>query len=237
MVIAFYPGAGGNRYLRMLTNQLWSELGQTYDFKVKNQHFRNRYLLHDKVYGTNNNQYTLTHCMNSYHIAKFFPSDSITFIKGDLKKCLQREWALAGHDRYKLEQPTKVLDRIEHYIAYKDNQWPEIHTLKELQDLPKVIMEEVNKDFEKVSQGNLQKSKTLQSVTNDLIVKANSAYETIKWHLEFYNDYKLDFSKNCETIVDIENDDTEFANVMRAELKLYSSEIFDEIWRTFNVDS
>lgn len=232
MLIAFYPGAGGNRYLKMLKGLEWKEPLRTYDRDVRNQHFKNRYLLDTAIIEqlADKDQYVLTHNVNSHYIDKHFPNKPIIFIKGDLKKCLRREWMLAGHNRYKEKKIEKVHDRLQHYASYKDDRWPTITTIEELEALPAKILDETNIDFKRVCMSNSQAPKTLQSVTDELSIKAQSSYEIIKWHLDYYQKYPEDFSKNCQAIIDIDNDDSEFAQVMRDELKLYTSEVFDEIW-------
>ena len=99
MIIAFYPGAGGNRYLRMLQKLEWTNTNTSYDCLVTDQEYKHRYLLND-VGNSGNQDFILTHCLNESHIRRKFPNHKIVFILGNLKKCLQREWALAGHERY-----------------------------------------------------------------------------------------------------------------------------------------
>jgi hypothetical protein len=45
MIIASYPGAGGNRYQRMMQNLQWQQPNITYNAVNTRQHFNNRYLL------------------------------------------------------------------------------------------------------------------------------------------------------------------------------------------------
>jgi len=234
MIIAFYPGAGGNRYLRMLKNQDWSDFHKSYDIKVNNQDFKNRYLLAPKLV---TNDYTLTHDMNAVRINSFFPTVPIIFIVGDLQKCLRREWILEGHARYKKKQIERIFNRVKHYTSYKDEWWPSITTIDELELLPKNILAEVNLDFKRVMENTPSVVNTLQSVTDELIASAESSYEIINWHLEYYRTYPVNFSKNCHLIINIDTDDTQFAEVMRSELDLYHSEVFDKIWSLANEQS
>ena len=111
MIIAFYPGAGGSRYLRMLQKLEWTTTNKSYDCLVKDQEFKHRYLL-DDVGNSDNQGFILTHCLNESHIRRKFPKHEIVFILGDLKKCLQREWALAGHERYIQKNIQCEYDRI-----------------------------------------------------------------------------------------------------------------------------
>lgn len=223
MVVACYPGAGGNRYLRMSKKLDWKGFGRSYDDRSPDQFFGNRYL-EDPNYVDDD---ILTHNMDYKTITKYFPSHEIVFILGDLKKCLRREWLLAGHQRYQQKhQIISEFDRVEHYRSYRDHAWPNVYTINELQALPQQILNEVNADYENLTQSY----KDLKSITKELIVKAESAHEMITWHLEYYKRFPLDFSGNCRSVIDIENDDVEFARVMKQELDLYHSDIFDEVW-------
>ena len=44
MIIAFYPGAGGNRYYHYLQGLTQFETNKTYDHLLKSQKFEYRYL-------------------------------------------------------------------------------------------------------------------------------------------------------------------------------------------------
>lgn len=232
-VVAYYPGAGGSRYCRMLQNLEFKEKNKIYDIHVLNQHPENRYLFDPVV---TNREYVLTHCMNSKLISTHFPQSKITFINAPLKKCLQREWALAGHERYKQKQKQveRNFDRLQHYAGYKNSNWPSVSTIKELEELPENILFETNADFNKLVNKTHAHQPDLQTLIDDLAVKVESAYETIHWHLEYYKKYPVDMSQNFHDIVDIDRDDTEFADVMRKELDSYSSEIFNEVWKLAN---
>ena len=228
MIIAFYPGAGGNRYLRQQQGLEWQQPGVAYDHTVMQQLYQNRYLL-----GTaDTSQSTvLTHCMNTQHLQHHFPEKDIVFIIGDLGACLQREWVLAGHDRFVAKQDTSVADRLEHYAAYKDRAWPECATAQDLLDLPTDILAEVEQDFAR----NIVRNNTgvLKELENQMLNKVNSAYEIIKWHQEYYTKYPVDLSGAAD-VVDIRTHNDIFSTVMREELTRYTSEIFNTVWNKLN---
>jgi hypothetical protein len=234
MIIAFYPGAGGNRYLRMLQKLEWNSLNRAYDKLVTDQEYKHRYLL-DNVGNCDNQDFILTHCLNEAHIRSKFPNHEIVFIIGDLKKCLQREWALAGHERY-IQKNTNThheYDRIEHYYAFKDKSWPMCLTVEDITNLPPSILTEVNQDFEK----NQKKHKSdgpLMDLKNSIIDKVDSAYEIICWHKNYYEQYPMVVS-NESNIIDIATNNDVFSKTMQQELELYNSEIFNEVWNTLNV--
>jgi hypothetical protein len=97
MIIAFYPGAGGNRCQRMMQNLEWQQSNIAYDAVNLGQNYKNRYLLGDAV--NTDQDFILTHCLNKTHLQNKIPGHDIVFIVGDIKACLQREWRLAGETR------------------------------------------------------------------------------------------------------------------------------------------
>jgi hypothetical protein len=232
MIIAFYPGAGGNRYLRMLQGVEWNSSNTSYDLLVIGQEYKHRYLL-DEVGSNNNQDFILTHCLTESHIRSKFPNHEIVFILGDLKKCLQREWALVGHNRYIQKNIQHNYDRIEHYNAFKDNSWPVCLTIDDIKNLPVAILDEVNQDFEK-NQKKHTDTGALADLENHMISKINSAYEIICWHKNYYEQYPLSVS-NKSTIIDITCANDAFSKTMQQELELYNSEIFNEVWNKLNV--
>lgn len=231
MVIAFFPGAGGNRYLQMLLGKDWKQQGISYDAKNQEQVFENRYLLNDVV--NCNTEHILTHCMNSLRLRSVFPNRKIVFLKSDLKLSIKREWMLHGHERYIKKQSTVSYPRLEHYRAYKSQNWPDIESEEQLYQLPTSILDEVNKDYNKLQLGDISVPAILTHLTTQCIDEINSAYDIINWHQQYYRDYKVD-SSCADQIVDIDNSDTEFAKLMRIELKLYQSTIFDRVWNKIN---
>lgn len=230
MIIAFYPGAGGNRYLRMLQNLDWKDSNQIFDLK-NNQEYKYRYLFEDTDIVVDNSEYILTHCLNAPHILKNFPNHDILFIIGNFKKCLQREWVLAGHNRYINKQINDDVSRIDHYYAIKDATWPDCYTIADINNLPKVILNEVNKKFKDLVKINLQNN-ILAELEKDALSKVNSSYESIMWHKNYYLQYPMDFG--CYDVIDISVNSSEFAGIMRQELDLYQSEIFNKSWDKIN---
>jgi hypothetical protein len=231
MVIAFFPGAGGNRYLQMLLGNDWQHLGISYDFKNHDQHFDYRYLL-DNV-SESDSKYTLTHCMNSNKIADLFPSREITFIVSDLKQSLKREWMLNGHDRFLKKQIKTTPSRLEHYRAYKDDAWPDVDSEYQLDNLAEYILKEVNQDFKHLISDNFPVPGTMAQITQECIAEINSAYEIITWHQRYYQTVGLDYSA-ATNVVDISTDCDEFSTLMRTELELYQNNIFDRVWNKIN---
>ena len=224
MIIAFYPGAGGNRYLRKLQDLEWQQSNISYDF-LNLQDFANRYLLGEPV--DTDSKFILTHCMNANHLQQKLPKHSILFIKSDLKTSLQREWVLAGHNRYINRQVVKKIDRLEHYHAFKDSAWPDCTSLADLETLPAHIFNEVLDDFNSnviyTSQG------TLKELETSILAQVRSAYEIIEWHKEYYRTYPVEYSADA-TIIDIDNDTDIFSTIMQKEFSLYRSDIFDAVW-------
>jgi hypothetical protein len=228
MIIAFYPGAGGNRYLRSIQGLEWQTSNVSYDL-LTGQDSKNRYLLKESIneYRTGNRNFVLTHCLNASHLKKLFPGYKITYIVSDLKTSLKREWYLKGHDKFVSQQTVQVLDRLEHYNAFKDKSWPTCNNYADLEMLPSYINDEVIDNYNK----NTQRSGVgiLKELETEILNRVNSSYETIKWHKEYYATYPVEFSDDC-TVVDITKDQDNFSTVIRREFDLYHSEIFDLAW-------
>lgn len=227
MIIAFYPGAGGNRYQRMIQNLEWQQPDTSYDAVNLGQNFNNRYLLDDAV--NTDREFILTHCLNTTHLQNKIPGHDIVFVVCDLKSCLQREWRLAGHDRYIKKQTVLDLHRLEHYDAIKDASWPVCASLDELDNLPKHILQEVDQDYKKNVKQQQPAGDILSMLETTAISRVNSSYEIIKWHKEYYSTYPVEFSSK-DTVIDIATGIDDFSITMQRELNLYNSEIFDLVW-------
>lgn len=232
MIIAFYPGAGGNRYLQRLLGNDWTQPHTSYDPINTNQQYAHRYLL-DHVPQTES-QYILTHCMNSQKIQQTFPGHAIVFIKSNLQISLQREWTLHGHQRFQDRKIKNTVSRLEHYMAFRAPSWPNIDAEYQIDQLPKNIKQEVEIDYVKVVNNTVHTVPgILAQLTQNTIDKINSAYEIIQWHLDYYNKYPVDFF-GAEQVIDIDADNGEFGVLMQTELDRYQSEIFNQVWDTVN---
>jgi hypothetical protein len=228
MIIAYCPGAGGNRYLQRLLGNSWDKFNTSYDNTNRDQLFQHRYLL-DTV-ASNSLDHTLTHCMNSRQIAKVFPGQPITFITSNLQASLRREWILHGHKRFVDLQIQKDVSRLLHYQAIKDPTWPEINQVEQLSQLPAHILSEVQADYSKVIDQNIDVPVLLESMAQECLDKINSAYEIISWHKNYYNNWPMDFSQ-AEQVIDIDQGRDDFCVFMTQELDLYHSDIFDMVWK------
>ena len=219
-VISFYPGAGGNRYLRYSYGQEYQTLNRSYDHLVRPQRFSSRYLTSDMI-DESNNEVILTHCVNQKHVRKVLGQKiDITVLDFPLRDCLCREWVLYGRDRYMQQHqltPDDSHRKIECYHAIRTEDWPQIKTMQEYDMLPSHIRQEVQENFTKVI---LEHSYSLEK---------DSAIETIKWHRAYYEKYPMDLS-GC-TVISL-NDDHDFSRLMRQELSLYQNDIFDLSWQT-----
>lgn len=227
MIIAFYPGAGGNRYQRMMQNLEWQQPNTSYDTVNPGQNFNNRYLLGDAV--NTDREFILTHCLNTTHLQNKIPGHDIVFVVGSIKACLQREWCLAGHDLYIKKQTVLDLHRLEHYDAIKDASWPVCASIDKLENLPKHILQEVDQDYKKIVKQQQPAGDILSMLETTAINRVNSSYEIIKWHKEYYSTYPVEFSSK-DTVIDIATGTDDFSITMQRELNLYNSEIFDLVW-------
>ena len=231
MIIAFYPGAGGNRYLQRLLGNDWTQPNTSYDLKTT-QLYAHRYLL-DPVPQTES-QCILTHCMNSQKIQQTFPGHAMVFIKSNLRISLQREWALHGHQRFQDRKIKNTVSRLEHYMAFRAPAWPDIVSEDQIDQLPENIKQEVHADYDKVVNDTvIPVPSVLSQLTRNTVDKINSAYEIIQWHLDYYNKYPVDFSE-AEQVIDIDANGNEFCQLMQTELSRYHSEIFDQVWSTID---
>lgn len=219
-VIGFFPGAGGNRYMRYLQNQEYQTLNRSYDDFFPEQYVGHRYLL-DSHYDRLQNAIVLTHCMNQKHIRGVLNSDvHVTVLHFPMQSCIRREWMLRGNARYIVQNRITAdnLDKkIECYNAFKTDQWPDVKNINDYESLPKYIKQEVDDNFVEVisSQNNL--------------IEHESAAENIQWHRDYYQKYPVD-TLDC-TVLHI-NDDNVFCRIMRDELALYQSHVFDRAWET-----
>jgi len=113
MIIAFYPGAGGNRYIQYITNREYTAPKIAYDNKNPMPPFHDRYLL-DQI--TLTGKYDLIHCVNYSKIIEMLGSVDITFIKADYKQSLRRGWILNESYKTTLSQ----VDSAWAYITWHD---------------------------------------------------------------------------------------------------------------------
>ena len=204
-VVAFYPGGGGNRYRRLLEGKSFSEPNRVYDDLFKDQSFVNRYLT--RAPDVTGQRFVLTHCLNYSHIVQQLNPSQVFVILTDFKKSLLREWKLNGFSLYQNrvveDQPQQLINT---YNAIKDPGWPDIDGV-----VPDQYMEEVV--------AKLQEFKI-----NDTL---DSAWETIKWHHEYYKQYPIEVGH--ATVVS----DRAFNTVMDQELNSYHSDVFDFCWQTY----
>jgi organic radical activating enzyme len=101
MIIAFYPGAGGNRYYHYLQGLTDFVPNKTYDHLLLSQRFEYRYLDQDSADLPDQNL-ILTHCVNVPLLQRLFPDHKdIHVIVADLDSCIQREWWLEDQYRNK----------------------------------------------------------------------------------------------------------------------------------------
>jgi hypothetical protein len=124
-------------------------------------------------------------------------------------------------------KPPTIVPRLEHYNAIKDPQWPMVYTEDQIDQLPDNILQEVMTNYKKIT--SIDVPHNLTSLTQNLTDKINSAYEIINWHVDYYQTRPMDLSQ-AEQIIDIADGKDEFSLLMQQELRLYPSEIFDQVW-------
>jgi hypothetical protein len=114
MIIAFYPGAGGNRYYHYLLGTTDFAAHTTYDHLLKNQRPEYRYLTADQ--DLPDQDLILTHCVNTPLLKQLFPGHKITIIKSNLTNSLQRAWYLEEQHRDK-DMPD-LLEHAKAHVSY-----------------------------------------------------------------------------------------------------------------------
>jgi hypothetical protein len=107
MIIAFFPGGGGNRFFLMTQGQHNFASGKSYDNQLNSQKFEYRYL--DSESNLPDRRVILTHCMNVPLLKQLFPShENIVVIKSNLNQSLKREWQINGcHRQDRSENPVE----------------------------------------------------------------------------------------------------------------------------------
>jgi hypothetical protein len=223
MIIAFYPGAGGNKYFFSTQDKEWQSFGRSYDYI--NRPSSLKYLYND-YQPDQNYDVVLTHCLDTKLIRKIWPNHEITVILSNMQSCLRREWMLLGYDRYLGKVKSYMPDKVEFYNAIKDPSWPDIKSSADIILLPRLIFEEVESRYLAM----IDPKDPLTLIKQKYTDKVDSAMATIVWHKDYYDQYPLDLTF-CQKTVDICGE-TEFAKHMQKELQLYPSEIFDDCWKS-----
>jgi hypothetical protein len=233
MIISFYPGGGGNRYLNQLSSQEWQQLGVSYDHTNQDaQEYKHRYPTSNTIFDTSVKSNILTHNLNSSELRKIFPGHDITIIKGDIQSCLRREWMLHGHDRWIKKVSNTTISKLEHYRAIMDSSWPDIADESMLCQLPSNIANEVEQNYQSVINARHNHGDPVAMLVQECTDQIHSAYDMIVWHQQYYNNYPEDVS--CATsVIDLSISDSEFAQIMKQELNLYRNQLFDKVWNKF----
>lgn len=228
MIIAFYPGAGGNRYLRMTQDLEWQLHGRSYDNTVGHQSAEHRFIYPNTDHHTTSDV-ILTHCVNTELIKSTWPDHPITVIIADLQCCLRREWMLHGHERYcdKVD-PTKI-DKIDLYNAIKAAAWPSISNAQDIELLSDHIRQEFDVAYSKmIDSVTAPATDVCGIIKQEYSQQIDSACSQIQWHKDYYETYPMDLSF-CNTLIDLK-DIHVFSHYMNQELSLYPSEVFDRCW-------
>lgn len=207
-VVAFYPGGGGNRYLRKLLGAEYTTEGIAYDNRFRNQSFEHRYLIGNvSPPGTD---IILTHCMDVDRIREKLKPDQVLIIKTDLFKSLRREWILNGHKSYtQRHSEDREQTIVELYNAIKTPSWPVCNAHTDF-----VLLDD------KYQQEVLNQMPTVP-------IELHSAWSTITWHSNYYKNTNIESA----TVLD----DPEFMTVIESELNNYNHPVFNFCWEQYNM--
>lgn len=97
LIVSYYPGAGGFRYLRSLRNIEFSVPGITYDKTILRGIRTDSHMLGDlQDYA----DMMVTHCVNVPLIRSRYMDATVVQLRAPLRDCLRREWMLAGRSIY-----------------------------------------------------------------------------------------------------------------------------------------
>ena len=119
-------------------------------------------------------------------------------------------------------------------MALRAPAWPKIDTEDQIDQLPENIKQEIHADYDKVvSETVVPVPSVLSQLTRNTVDKINSAYEIIQWHLDYYDQYPVDFA-GAEQVINIDSVHNEFCQLMQTELARYQSEIFNQVWDVIN---
>lgn len=226
MIIGYYPGAGGNRCYQNLIGKQYTIPGIAYDSLTGNIEIRGQYFDNISMPQILTKQNMLLHCVNSQRIRQVVPHAApLIIIKSDLKKSLRREWSIKGKFKPMFQENIQTYEflMLDLYQAVRAEQWPIISSITEFNSLPKEIRDEC-----------VERLKSSQSMAdcNSIYNFLNAAYTAIGWHLELYKQWPIETSL-ADQVIDIDNDDSEFAEFMRGELDLYNNPLFDFAWSVY----
>jgi hypothetical protein len=225
MIIGYYPGAGGNRYLNYTLGKDFAGEG-AYDNKTTKVQYRGEYLLDNTILATQS-VVALLHCVNYTRIQECFPNETnVVIIKTDLKTSLCREWSIKGKNKpmfYPTEDQTQTEFLLELYKNIKDPTWPVVTSLLDIVNLPLYIQTELQ-----IQSNNNQKYIDNQGIFNYL----SSAYSAIAWHNHVYTEFPMEYGS--AQVIDINHDQSEFSQVIQKELDLYKNNtLFNFAWSVF----
>lgn len=232
MIISFYPGSGGNKYYQYTEQQEWQTFQKGYDLAVTDQRAKNRYPTADWTTDVSASGTILTHCLNSQLLRSIWPNHEITVIIADMQSSLRREWMLFGHQRYVV----RVKDdnsRLELYHAIKDSTWPDVVCAGDLENLPATVLQELDQEWRK----NNPHTTALDPVSRlkkHYVDQIDSATSEIVWHKDYYESCPVDLT-HASTIINVDQDQSDFAQHMKQEMTYYTSELFDQCWKNCHV--
>lgn len=94
LIVSYFPGAGGHRYLRWLAGLDFTSPGITYDSTITKFIRCDSYMLTDEIQPED--RMMVTHCMNVPHIRSKYPHCDIVQLDMNLHLALRREWVLCN---------------------------------------------------------------------------------------------------------------------------------------------
>jgi hypothetical protein len=156
MIISYYPGSGGHRYILFLKNLPFDSPNRHMhqpNFGYHNYRYLTNGTLQDRYF--NVDKWQDTHTLNTSLIKKFFPGHKIVKIKADLKKSLCRVWRVVTCYQYinhsMQDQVGQIFDMIvwhHNYYAMYPEDWSSADEVIDIDTDPtefgKVMRKELN---------------------------------------------------------------------------------------------
>lgn len=222
MIIAFYPGGCGNRYLNFIKDKEYQTFSKSYEASNRQKN-TNRYLLskNTKRCEGEDTEIILTHCLNYNKIKYYFPKHSIVALVTDLKSSLRRQFMLDGIDPY--NKNNKVYSILDIYNSIREYSWPRIEFENQIDKLPV----DIKQKLEAAIVG-------YEYYSGPIFKEVVAAFETICFHRKYYETYQPTvYTVDETTQIDCNNPTDEFTRVVNMEIGLYKNTTFDFAWNIF----
>lgn len=220
MIIAFYPGGCGSRYLNFIEGKEYQTFSKSYDLTTR-QKKENRYLLSENIKNNNDSEIILTHCLNFDKIKYHFPKHSIVALVTDLKSSLRRQFMLDGINLH--NKNNKEYSILDIYNSIREYSWPQIELESQIDSLPIDIKQKLQVSIA----GH-------EYYSSEIFKEVVAAFEIICFHRQYYETYQSTvYTVKEVTKIDCNDPNDEFTKIANKEISLYKNTTFDFAWNIF----